>query len=237
MIFAAGLGTRLRPITDTMPKALVPVNGQPLLHYLLLKLHRAGCKYAVINTHHFAHQIKEYVATHDYGMQIEISDESEMLLDTGGGLRHAGTLFVGDEPILVHNADILSNIDFEQLLAAHTPDRLATMVTSPRETSRYLFFDQANHLRGWCNIKSGEKKPQDLDTSRLQRAAFAGIHVVSPRIFSLMQQMPEKFSMIDVYLQVMQQYIIASYTPQDFAMLDVGKIESLTTAEDFVQKL
>lgn len=237
MIFAAGLGTRLRPITDTMPKALVPINGQPLLHHLLVKLQQAGCTYAVINAHHFAEQIKAYVATHDYGMQIEISDESEKLLDTGGGLRHASRLLEGDEFILVHNADILSNIDFNLLLAAHTPDRLATVVTSKRETSRYLYFDADNHLRGWCNIKSGECKPQHLDVSQLQKAAFAGIHVISPRIFSLMKPLPDKFSIIDFYLQMMSEHTIAGYTPQDFAMLDVGKIDSLAAAEEFILQL
>lgn len=237
MIFAAGLGTRLRPITDTVPKALVPVNGKPLLHHLLVKLQQAGCSYVVINVHHLAHLIKEYIATHDYGMHIVISDESEQLLDTGGGLRHAASLFRGDEPILVHNADILSNIDLKQLLTAHTPDRLATVVTSERESSRYLFFDENNLLKGWCNTKSGELKPCNLDVTRLRKSAFAGIHVVSPHIFTLMQPQPDKFSIINFYLDMMDSHSIASYTPHNFAMLDVGKIDSLAAAEQFISTL
>ena len=237
MIFAAGLGTRLRPLTDTMPKALVPVNGQPLLHYLLTKLQHAGCTHAVVNVHHHASQIIEYVKQHNYGMKIEISDERDMLLDTGGGLRKAASLLDGNEPILVHNVDILSNLDFDLLLQQHHPDRLATVVVSKRDTSRYLLFDSDMRMQGWTNIHSGEVKPQDLDTTTLQRAAFAGIHVVSPRIFAPLHTMPDKFSIIDFYLQAMNNHRIIGYTPPGFAMLDVGKVDSLAPAEEFVKRL
>ena len=235
MIFAAGLGTRLRPITDTMPKALVPVDGKPLLHHILTKLQLAGCTHTVINVHHHAEQIKEYVATHEYGMKIEISDESELLLDTGGGLRKAAQLLDGNEPILVHNVDILSNLDFATLMSQHTPDRLATVVVSHRETSRYLLFDNNHRMRGWTNVKTEEVKPNGLDISMLERAAFAGIHVVSPYIFKLMANLPDKFSIIDFYLQAMTDHIITAYTPSNFSMLDVGKIDSLAPAEEFVR--
>lgn len=237
MIFAAGLGTRLRPLTDTMPKALVPIDGKPMLHHLLHKLQHAGCSHVVINVHHHAQQIIEYVERHDYGMRIAISDESNMLLDTGGGLRKAGSLLEGDEPILVHNVDILSNIDFDTLLQSHHPDNLATVVVSQRNTSRYLLFDKEMRMRGWTNINSGEVKPQGLDTTPLQQAAFAGIHIVSPRIFEQMRNMPDKFSIIDFYLQAMTEHRIMGYIPQDFTMLDVGKIDSLAPAEEFVKSL
>lgn len=237
MIFAAGLGTRLRPLTDTMPKALVPIDGKPLLHHLLHKLQHAGCSHVVINVHHHAQQIIEYVERHDYGMRIAISDESNMLLDTGGGLRKAGSLLEGDEPILVHNVDILSNIDFDTLLQSHHPDNLATVVVSQRNTSRYLLFDNEMRMRGWTNINSGDVKPQGLDTTPLQQAAFAGIHIVSPRIFEQMRNMPDKFSIIDFYLQAMTEHRIMGYIPQDFTMLDVGKIDSLAPAEEFVKSL
>lgn len=237
MIFAAGLGTRLRPLTDTMPKALVPIDGKPLLHHLLHKLQHAGCSHVVINVHHHAQQIIEYVERHDYGMRIAISDESNMLLDTGGGLRKAGSLLEGDEPILVHNVDILSNIDFDTLLQSHHPDNLATVVVSRRNTSRYLLFDKEMRMRGWTNINSGDVKPQGLDTTPLQQAAFAGIHIVSPRIFEQMRNMPDKFSIIDFYLQAMTEHRIMGYIPQDFTMLDVGKIDSLAPAEEFVKSL
>ena len=237
MIFAAGLGSRLRPLTDSIPKALVPIGGHPLLHHLLSKLQQSGCKHAVINVHHHADQIVKYVENHDYGMPIDISDERDMLLETGGGLRKAGSFLKGDEPILVHNVDILSNLDFDQLLLAHQPDSLATVVVSPRDTSRYLLFDNEMQMQGWCNIKSGEVKPQNLDTTLLHQAAFAGIHVVSPRIFEAMQQMPDKFSIIDFYLQAMNTHRIMGYVPQDFSMLDVGKVDSLAPAEEFVKRL
>ena len=237
MIFAAGLGTRLRPLTDTMPKALVPVDGKPLLHHLLTKLQQSGFTYVVVNVHHHAEQIKEYIATHNYDMKIDISDESEMLLDTGGGLRKAATLLAGDEPILVHNVDILSNLDLHKLMASHTPERLSTVVVSNRKTSRYLLFDDNNYMRGWTNITSGEVKPQNLDTTGLHQTAFAGIHVVSPRIFELMQAYPEKFSIIDFYLQALQGNDIVGYTPHDFAMLDVGKVDVLSAAEEFIKRI
>ncbi len=237
MIFAAGLGTRLRPLTDSIPKALVPVDGKPLLHHLLAKLQRAGCSSAVINVHHHAQQIIDYVATHDYGMDIAISDERDMLLDTGGGLRKAASLLAGDEPVLVHNVDILSNIDFARLMTAHTPDRLATVVVSPRTTSRYLLFNDVFRLKGWTNASTGEVKPQGLDTTTLQRAAFAGIHVISPQLLTLIQAMPEKHSIIDFYLQAMTSHNITGYIPHDFAMLDVGKVDSLAPAEAFVKSL
>ena len=237
MIFAAGLGTRLRPLTDTTPKALVPVGGAPLLHHLMSKLQQAGCSHVVVNVHHHAQQIVDYIATHNYGMRVDVSDESDMLLDTGGGLRKASSLLAGDEPILVHNVDILSNLSFEALLQAHCPDNLATVVVSPRETSRYLLFDDCNCLQGWCNVKSGEVKPHNIDPTQLHRAAFAGIHVVSPRIFDLMSEMPAKFSIIDFYLQAMNHHRIMGYTPSAFEMLDVGKVESLTPAEEFIKQL
>ena len=236
MIFAAGLGTRLRPLTDTMPKALVPVDGKPLLHHLLCKLQQAGCSQVVVNVHHFAQQIADYVATHDYGMRIDLSDESDMLLDTGGGLRKAASLLKGDEPILVHNVDILSNLDIAQLMATHSSDNLATVVVSPRDTSRYLLFDNAMRMRGWNNIKSGEVKPQGLDISELRPLAFAGIHVVSPHIFEEMESMPAKFSIIDFYLQAMTEHRIMGHTPPQFAMLDVGKTDTLQPAEEFVRR-
>ncbi len=237
MIFAAGLGTRLRPLTDTMPKALVPVGGQPLLHHLLVKLQRAGCTHVVVNVHHHAEQIIDFVAQHDYGMKIEISDEREMLLDTGGGLRHAAHFFAGDEPVLIHNVDILSNLSLENLYAAHRPETLATLAVSRRETSRYLLFDADNRLQGWQNRQSGETKPPHLDTAGLSPYAFAGIHVVSPRIFAMMEEWNERFSIIDFYLQAMERECIVAYHPEPFKMLDVGKIDTLAAADAFVSAL
>lgn len=234
MIFAAGLGTRLRPLTDHMPKALVPVGGVPLLHRLLTKLYAAGYTHAVINIHHHAAQIIDFLAAHDYGMHIDISDESDMLLDTGGGLRHAAQFFTGDEPILLHNVDILSNLSLDHFTASFRPDCLAQVVVSERPTSRYLLFDNNNRLAGWHNISTGATRPPGIDTTALRPYAFAGIHLVSPRIFTLMAHYPDKFSIIDFYLEAMHNETIAAYLPDNFAMLDVGKVDTLAAANDFV---
>lgn len=234
MIFAAGLGTRLRPLTDHMPKALVPVGGVPLLHRLLTKLHAAGYTHVVINVHHHASQIIDFLAAHDYGMHIDISDESDMLLDTGGGLRHAAQFFTGDEPILLHNVDILSNLSLDHFTASFRPDCLAQVVVSERPTSRYLLFDNNNRLAGWHNISTGATRPPGIDTTALRPYAFAGIHLVSPRIFTLMTHYPDKFSIIDFYLEAMHNETIAAYLPDNFAMLDVGKVDTLAAANDFV---
>ena len=234
MIFAAGLGTRLRPLTDHMPKALVPVGGVPLLHRLLTKLYAAGYTHVVINIHHHAAQIIDFLAAHDYGMHIDISDESDMLLDTGGGLRHAAQFFTGDEPILLHNVDILSNLSLDHFTASVRPDCLAQVVVSERPTSRYLLFDNNNRLAGWHNISTGATRPPGIDTTALRPYAFAGIHLVSPRIFTLMAHYPDKFSIIDFYLEAMHNETIAAYLPDNFAMLDVGKVDTLAAANDFV---
>ena len=214
MIFAAGLGTRLRPLTDHMPKALVPVGGVPLLHRLLTKLYAAGYTHVVINIHHHAAQIIDFLAAHDYGMHIDISDESDMLLDTGGGLRHAAQFFTGDEPILLHNVDILSNLSLDHFTASFRPDCLAQVVVSERPTSRYLLFDNNNRLAGWHNISTGATRPPGIDTTALRPYAFAGIHLVSPRIFTLMAHYPDKFSIIDFYLEAMHNETIAAYLPR-----------------------
>ena len=234
MIFAAGLGTRLRPLTDHMPKALVPVGGVPLLHRLLTKLYAAGYTHVVINIHHHAAQIIDFLAAHDYGMHIDISDESDMLLDTGGGLRHAAQFFTGDEPILLHNVDILSNLSLDHFTASFRPDCLAQVVVSERPTSRYLLFDNNNRLAGWHNISTGATRPPGIDTTALRPYAFAGIHLVSPRIFTLMAHYPDKFSIIDFYLEAMHNETIAAYLLDNFAMLDVGKVDTLAAANDFV---
>lgn len=234
MIFAAGLGTRLRPLTDHMPKALVPVGGVPLLHRLLTKLYATGYTHVVINIHHHAAQIIDFLAAHDYGMHIDISDESDMLLDTGGGLRHAAQFFTGDEPILLHNVDILSNLSLDHFTASFRPDCLAQVVVSERPTSRYLLFDNNNRLAGWHNISTGATRPPGIDTTALRPYAFAGIHLVSPRIFTLMAHYPDKFSIIDFYLEAMHNETIAAYLPDNFAMLDVGKVDTLAAANDFV---
>ena len=169
MVFAAGLGTRLRPITDSLPKALVPVCGEPLLYHTLHKLKSAGYTDIVVNIHHFPQMIREYLQTHDFGLDVSISDESDRLLETGGGILHARNLLLPlDEPFLVHNVDIVSNLDIAWFRAQMRPDALATLLVSERKTQRYLLFNEEMRLVGWTNIGTGEVRSpyKDLDPAR-----------------------------------------------------------------------
>ena len=206
MIFAAGLGTRLKPLTDTMPKALVPVAGKPLLWHTIRKLKAAGFDEIIINVHHFAEQIRQYIQdNHRFGIRIEFSDETRALLDTGGGIKKASWFFDDEKPFLIHNVDILSDIDLQSLYRFHTGgNSAATLVVSERKTSRYLLFDENNRLKGWLNEKTGETRSPfpDFNSDRHARLAFSGIHVLNPSILRHMQDFPEKFSIIDFYLSV-----------------------------------
>lgn len=237
MIFAAGLGTRLKPLTDRMPKALVPVCGKPLLAHTIERLKGAGADEIVVNVHHFSQQIVDYLATHNFGIRIKISDESDRLLDTGGGLRKALPLFdCQDMPVLIHNVDILSNIPLEDFYASHQEND-ATLLVSERQTSRYLLFDDKDRLVGWTNINTGEVKSpyKDLDVASCRRYAFSGIHCFSPRLGRLMTGLPDKFSIIDFYLSVCDKVTIKCHFQKDLRLLDVGKLDSLERAEAFLE--
>ena len=234
MIFAAGLGTRLRPLTDTMPKALVRVGGEPLLHRVIMNLKSAGFERIVVNVHHFAEQIIDYLKTNDnFGLDIRISDESDALLDTGGGIRKAAPLFDPSSPILIHNVDILHNVDlatFYESAISHD----ATLMVSERQTSRYLIFNDEMRLRAWINIKTGEVKPQSSQSSEGLRAAFSGLHVFSPRLFPLMAEWPDKFGIIDFYLDACHKADIRGILNTNLRLLDVGKLDSLSEAEKII---
>lgn len=238
LIFAAGLGTRLKPLTDTMPKALVPINGTPLLELVLRKLIASGFDEIIINVHHFADQIIDFVKRNNsFGVHIEISDERDALLETGGGIKKASWFFDDGEPFLVHNVDILSNIDLKGLYDYHlSHNGIATVVVSNRDTARYLLFDSNLRLNGWTNIKTGEVKSpfETLDVSSCQRLAFSGIHVISPKVFDLMSGWNGKFSVIDFYLEVAAKETIKGFVPENLKMIDVGKIDSLHDAELFL---
>lgn len=234
-ILAAGLGTRLKPLTDTMPKALVPVCGKPLLQHQIERLAAAGFTHIVVNVHHFADQIIDFLdKNHHFGSDICISDERTELLETGGALRHAAHLFDSTSPILVHNVDILHNVDLAQLYALHTNDVAATLLVSHRDTSRYLVFDNGHRLMGWTNIKTGEVKPADLKAEGGRLLAFSGIHVLSPSLLTKMESWPSRFSIIDFYLDACQHSIIRGIEVPDFRMVDVGKLDTLATAEEFM---
>lgn len=241
MIFAAGLGTRLKPLTDTMPKALVRVGGEPLLWHVIQKLKAAGYERIVVNVHHFAQQIVDYLQQNEnFGLDIRISDESDGLLETGGGIRKALPFFDPDSPVLIHNVDILSNfgLDLRAWPQQETvPDAL--LLVSQRKTKRYLLFDDEYILDGWTNIETGEiRSPYPLlDTSSLKQLAFSGIHVLWPRVFPLLQQMPERFGIIDFYLKYCHQCAFIGLEQKDLRLLDVGKLDSLSEAEKFLKNI
>ena len=239
MIFAAGLGTRLKPLTDTMPKAMVQISGKPLLWHTIQKLKTAGFNEIIINVHHFAEQIIDYVKANDnFGIRIEFSDEREQLLDTGGGIKKASWFFDDGKPFLIHNVDILSNIDLRNLYEQHLKNTaIATLVVSKRETSRYLLFNVNNRLKGWINEKTGEVKSPyfNFDNTKHQKLAFSGIHIINPQIFSYFNLFSDKFSIIDFYLSICNKEKICGYIPANIQLIDVGKIDSITEAETFVK--
>lgn len=264
MIFAAGLGTRLKPLTDTMPKALVSVGGEPLLRRVIHNLSVAGVDRIVVNVHHFAQQIIDYLKENDnFGLDIRISDESAGLLETGGGIKHAAPLFAPDAPILIHNVDILSNVDLHRFYqraggllktdglasaTADVPDASvgatvdvpdALLLVSQRKTQRYLLFDDTMRLVGWTNIATGEVKSPypDLDPKACRMYAFAGIHALSPRMIPLMNQFPDRFSIIDFYLQTCATHRIEGFAKDDLQLMDIGKLDTLAQAEEFLVKV
>lgn len=239
MIFAAGLGTRLRPLTDNMPKALVPVAGKPMLERVILKLKESGFCDITVNIHHFGEQIIDFLrANNNFGADIHISDERAMLLDTGGGIKKARPFLDGNEPFLVHNADILSEIDLPAFYCHHLESNAeATLLVSERNTSRYLLFDQEHNLHGWINKSTGEVKPADFayHEGAFQELAFGGIHVISPSLFRYMDQeeWTRKFSIIPFYLSVCRKTAIQGYPLQGFQWFDIGKPETLGMAEEY----
>ena len=246
MLFAAGLGTRLRPLTDDRPKAMVEVKGKPLLQWAIEKLIASGSEEIIINVHHFADMIIDFIKKkNNFGVHIEISDERENILETGGGLKKAKWFFDDGKPFLVCNVDILTDLDFNKIYKAHIAnDALATLAVRIRPTSRYLLFNGYMELIGWQNIKTGEvrwsRKAVPISTGKrlpmisppppvIQPFAFSGIHVMSPHIFEHMLE-EDKFSIIEVYLRAMEKEKILGFKHDGDYWLDVGKPEALAVA-------
>ena len=234
MILAAGTGTRLKPLTDTMPKALIPVKGIPMLEHIVMKIKAAGFTGIIINIHHFGAQIIDFLSSKDnFGMPIHISDEQNYLLDTGGGIKNANFFLHGDEPFLVHNVDIFSNVDLTTMYQTHLDSKsLATLLVSRRQTSRQLLFNKKDQLCGWRNRETGEVKsfsPQ-FDPSNHLEYAFGGVHVISPEIFRHMEDWTGKFSIIDFYLSVCHRNPIRFYTENNIQLIDAGKPKGLEEA-------
>ena len=246
MIFAAGLGTRLKPYTDDRPKAMVEVAGSPMIAHQLLRLRTAGFRRVVINVHHYASQIIDYVNAHNgFGLDVVLSDERGQLLDTGGGIRKALPLFGTEHPVLIHNVDIFSNIDLTVLYNRHqTGNAEASLLVSQRNTSRYFVLDKQDNLVALKNMQTGEVRTSheskrealtalDGDDEELRLRAFAGIHVISPSLFPLLEKGDEVFSITNFYWQqAATRRIRGIEAPDGFRWVDAGKPEALAKAAE-----
>lgn len=262
MIFAAGLGTRLKPLTDTMPKALVRVGGEPLIKRVIMNLAAAGVERIVVNVHHFAEQIIDYLKDNDnFGLDIRISDETAGLLETGGGIKKAAPLFDPAAPILIHNVDILSNVNLSEFyqIASRSEESEggsekgrvkseesnccgavdAVLLVSWRKTKRYLLFNDDMKLVGWTNIETGEVRSPypELNPKKCRMYAFAGIHALSPRLLKMMDEFPDRFGIIDFYLKACASHNIKGYVKDDLKLMDIGKLDTLAQAEEFLKEL
>lgn len=240
MIFAAGIGSRLRPVTDTLPKALVEVGGMPMLRRVIDKFVAAGIRGIVVNVHHFADMVEDYLAKEcaDCGAAITVSDERGCLLDTGGGLLAAAPLLEDADAVVLHNADILSDASIDLMVAYHAyRGGIATLMTDPvRESSRRLLFDSDMRLHGRINLSTGITTPAGLDAEEYQRASFSGIHVVAPRIFRELQEYAGRkgtvrFSITDFYAECCEEIPVYGYVAERPSVwFDVGRPESLALA-------
>lgn len=244
MVLAAGLGTRLRPLTDNRPKALAEIDGRTLLEIALARLGSFGIREVIINVHHFGGMIVDYLkANKDFGMRIEISREDGLLLDTGGGLKKAAYFFLKDsladeeEPFILHNVDVISTIDLRRMAQFHAENHaLATLAVQDRPTSRYLLFDDQLQL---CGRKTGKDSQPELvrSSSHPKALAFSGIHVISPRLFSLMTE-EGVFSIIAPYLRLAAQgERIVAFRADEYQWRDMGRLDDLRQAHQEARQL
>lgn len=259
MIFAAGLGTRLKPLTDTLPKALVPVCGRPLIELTLKKLQDAGIDEAVVNVHHFADKIEDWISRQDWitpvrtegKMSVRVSDERKLLLETGGAVLHARRHLEGCGHFLIHNVDILSDCDLRWFISQVQPHALATLLVSRRKSSRYLLFDpDTMMLQGWMNEKTGEMRlagPYVREDECL-KLAFSGIHVMSDQVLEVMDRYAvthgmyiasdtPRFPVMDFYLDMCHLFEIYGVCAENLNLVDVGKLDTLSKAEEFLKSI
>lgn len=239
LIFAAGVGSRLRPLTDAVPKALVPVGGVPLLERALTSLKDAGCDRFVVNAHHHAEQVAGFCATlaSRYAVRVDVSREDELLLDTGGGLKKAAPLLDGDEPFFIRNADVLTDLDLLALLAAHrAASPLATLAVRGRESSRAFLFDAEGRLCGHADDAKGRTRWARGPVAGARRLSFDGIHVASPSLPGRLTG-DGAFSLVDAYLRLAAEGAdIRAFDASRWSWFDVGTPEKLAAAEAWAAK-
>lgn len=262
MIFAAGLGTRLKPLTDTLPKALVPVCGRPLLEHVTRKLFCSGIDEAVVNIHYFADKIEEWINGEEWivssleektegRLLVNISDERDLLLETGGAVLHARNLLRGCGSFLIHNVDILSDCDLQWFMSQVRDDALATLLVSTRETTRFLLFEHDTmRLVGWLNTSTGDSHviSPDIEPSQCKALAFSGIHILNEKVLELMQQYVEekglpidekrgtRFPIMNFYMWAAVNNPIYGVVAHELEFIDVGKLDALKPAEDFIKR-
>ena len=244
LIFAAGLGTRLRPLTDDRPKAMVEIAGKSMLQHVIERVAAAGFDDITINIHHYGQMIIDFLEeNNNFGLNIHISDERGLLLDTGGGILKARQWLDGDEPFLVHNTDIISTLDLKAFYDYHVEhDALATILVKERQTQRYFLFNDEDRLCGWINKATGEIKPdpEKLAGKTLHEMAFGGLHVISPRIFPELERYhrrcgEDKFSIVPFYIGMCSHHLIHGYHPDsDYQWQDIGKPETLAQARELL---
>lgn len=238
LIFAAGIGSRLKPWTDAHPKALVDVGGMPMLGRVIGNIISAGISDIIVNVHHFAGQIIEYLDNTDFNARITISDESDLLLDTGGGLRKVLPL-LGNEPVLIHNADILTTFDLKKIIYRQARSGAdATLLTQERDSSRRLVFGTDGRMHGWTNMNTGDVKPAGLAiTAGMKLESFDGIHIIDPALYDPLKEYREAgkpFSIIDFYIAMCSNRNIMSMSlPDNDMWFDVGKPATLEQARNF----
>lgn len=236
MILAAGRGTRLKPLTDQLPKALAPLNNKPLLYYTLQRLQSQGVKRVVINVHHFAEKIRAYLVEHSFpGLDIQISDETALLLDTGGALSKALPLFEGAKEVVVHNTDVISDVSLSVMMQQHRDQHAdATLAVRERNSSRYLRFSSENRLCGWENVATGELRWSGPACPASDRLAFSGIHIINT---SLIRRLPSEgaFSIIPEYIRLAASYQIKAYAHSRSRWTDLGRPADLAGLEQWMQ--
>lgn len=262
MIFAAGLGTRLKPLTDTLPKALVPVCGKPLIEHVARKLYASGIDEAVVNIHYFADKVEEWVNSQSWitvdrrnkergKMLVEISDERNLLLETGGAVLHARRYLEGCGRFIIHNVDILSNCDIEWFASRVKEDALATLLVSERDTTRFLLFaPDTLRLVGWMNTDTGDYSvvSPEIVPSECRALAFSGIHILSDKVPALMEEYVRekglpvdevngtRFPIMSFYMWLAARYPVYGVVAQNLEFIDVGKLDALKPAEEFVNR-